>query len=677
MIGQIITDDTGIPLDSGGNKLSPSAYQPSYDVKQLFARVQKDYQVAWALQHRPFKEFDGHSLLQRARLDQETFGAYVGAEYLPIHKRWRWRGRKNTARNKLIGILAHMIVGMLYPTVHAKNEEDEEDKMTARVMRILVEDKLKKAGYEMKFLFMVLSALVNPAVFVQVEYVIALQRIKQRLQNGKIQVTEAVDDLLSGMNLNIVPIDELLLGDFFTFDLQKQPVILRVRRISWDIARKIYGKNQDFQYVQAGQTRIMLAGQENQELYDIEWTEADRNYVQEITAYYRDEDLEVCFVGGVFMGEQNDIYNANPFKSRRLSYINSQWISIPIYPFAKTGYEPLDPTMRFAYYKSGAFKEFWDDKAINTMHQLVLDGTYLDVIKPIFLSGAAKIDSTVMIPGAVIGMPPNASATPYAIGPNLAAAYNAIKQQEQDMSVSTQDATMSGATNPNVTATQTAVAVQQAKVSLGLFGIMIASLIEQVGDLTVDSIVQHETIGEVDTSVPEALRMKYKSFLVKGKDNGKNVTNKVTFTDAYLGQKLSKKKIDDIEWGLYDKNGGYDGDQRSYVVNPYQFARHRFSLIVDADQLTMKALGADRQQNILAFQMMTDPRVAPFTDQEAVVDDFVIEEFSKGDPDKYKKKGGTLNPMMQAVMGGKGGQSTPTPAQTAPVQAGQLPALIQ
>ena len=112
----------------------------------MFSKCQNDYQRAYNLQHRTFDEFDGLSLLQRARRDQQTFGAFVGAEYIPAHKSWRWRGRKNTARNKLISILAHMISGMLYPLVSASNEEDEPDKLAARVMRIIVEDHLKKAG---------------------------------------------------------------------------------------------------------------------------------------------------------------------------------------------------------------------------------------------------------------------------------------------------------------------------------------------------------------------------------------------------------------------------------------------------------------------------------------------------------------------------------------------------
>jgi hypothetical protein len=69
--------------------VTQSAYQPNDEVKKLFAGCQRDYHLAWMLQHRAFDEFDGVSLLERARVDQQTFGASVGAQYTPEHKRWR------------------------------------------------------------------------------------------------------------------------------------------------------------------------------------------------------------------------------------------------------------------------------------------------------------------------------------------------------------------------------------------------------------------------------------------------------------------------------------------------------------------------------------------------------------------------------------------------------------
>lgn len=660
MIAQVPTMKDGNPVDGNGNALTKSAYQPSTEVMTLFAQIQKDYGTAYTLQHREFDEFDGMSLLQRAKKDQETFAAFVGAEYLPVHKRWRWRGRKNTARNKLIGILAHMLAAMLFPYVRAVNDRDEEDKMAARVMAILVEDHLRRAGYELKFLYIVLSALVNPAVFVQVEYVEAIQRIKQRLKNGEIQVLEAVDEMMSGLQIHIVPIDELMLADFYTGELQAQPYVLRVRRISYDNARAIYGNHPDFKYVQAGRTRIFMTGNEGQTLFDINWTEADPNFVQEITAYYRQEDLQVTFVAGVFMGNPTNIYNSNPFMHRRMSLIKGEWISVPVYPFAKSGFEPIDPTGRFAYYKSGAFKEYWDDASQNFMQRMLLDGTALDVIKPIFGSGIAKMDTTVMIPGAFIGMPPNATVVPYTTGPNLAAAYQAIAQAKEDMSDSTQDKIMQGGADPGVTAYATAQAEQNARIFLGVFGIMLAHLVQSIGELTMDCVIQHATIGELDNSVPEALRMKYKTYISKGKEKGKNVTNRIIFTDKYMGRELTKADIDEINWDLYEQAGGKDSDQRIYETNPYLFARNRFSMWVDADQIVSKSTGTDQQRSAMALQILTSPAVAPFVDMQNVVEDFAIEPFADGDPDRYRAKA-DVNQLMGGIMGQPGAEGQQLP----------------
>jgi hypothetical protein len=680
VIGQVVTDKDGNPVDGNGTKLSPSSYQPNPEVIKLFEKVQTDYNSAYTLQHRPFDEFDGMSLLDRANLDQQTFGAFVGAEWVPAHKRWRWRGRKNTARNRLIGILAHMLAAMLFPTVRAVNDADEEEEMTARVMAILVEDHLRRAGYEMKFLYMVLSALVNPAVFCQVEYVTAFQRVKQQLKDG-VKIVDAIDELLSGLQLNIIPIDELLLADFYTFELQRQPFIFRVRRIPWDEARKQYGSHKDFQYVRAGMTRIVMTGQENQTLYDIEWTEADANYVQEITAYYRPEDAEFKWVGGVFMGNDTDVYNTNPFTHRRMSLTkdregNEEWMMIPVYPFAKSGFEPIDPTGRFAYFKSGAFKEYWDDQSINKSYQLLQDGMVLDVIKPIFGTGIAKADTTVMVPGAFIGMPPGANVVPYSLGPNLAAAMQVLQQNKDDLNESTQSEAQSGIATPGITATASVEAANNARVFLGVFGLMLASLVEQVGELSMDCVIQHTTMGELDMSIPEALRMKYKTFLADGKEKGKNISNRIEFTDEYMGRMMDDMEVEEEEWKLYER-GGKDNEERAmskqriFKVNPYQFARMKYSMYVDADQIVQKSMGNDRNEALLKFQMLTDPRIVQYVDQKEVADD-VIEMFSEGDPDRYRVKEQDQNAMMQAVMG-QGGP--PGVAQLPAAQSQQLPQL--
>lgn len=652
-------DKTGKPVDGSGKKLTVSAYQPPVEIIKLFGRVQNDYQLAWRLQHRPFKEFDGISLLDRTRVDQETFGAFVGAVYDNDTNSWRWKGRKNTARNKIIGIAAHLISGMLFPYCYAYNDENEDDELTAKVMAILIEDHLKKAKYELKFLFMVISALVNPAVFVEVEYIEAMQRIKEKMADGKYRITQVVDDFLSGIGINLVPIDQVLLADFYTNDNQRQPFMIRVRRISYDEAREIHaGKWFDkdgkdlFDYVEAGKTRVWLAGQENQTLYDIDWTEADQNYVQELTIKYRPEDLELTWVTGVGMFNYDDPYNSNPFKHRRMSMIGDEFKSIPIYNVAKSGFEPIDPTGRFAYYKSAAFKEFWDDAGLNRMFQLAYDASYLDTIKPTFMTGVSKIDGSVMVPGATIGMPIGAQITPYSMGPNIPAVMKVMEQTEKDLSDSTQDNTSGGQAQPGVTATGIVKAQQAAQTMIGPFALLISDLVHQIGDLTVDCIIQHTTVGEIDASIPEALNMKFQTLMVKGKNNGKDITNKIEFDSGLMGMNLTKEKANDMEWDMHKKVGGVNSKMIHYKVNPYKFARTQFTIEIDPNMIVSRSMGTDQLRKDRAFNLLMDPRVLPYVNPQAVVDKFVLEEYSDGDPDEFKPKPGQQQQGQQQGQGG-------------------------
>ena len=678
MLGQSPTKKDGKPLDNGAKELTQAPYQlPNDECKKLFKAVQTDFQTAWLLQRKPFNEFDGYSLLDRTRLDQETFGAFVGVEYLPKHKQWRFRGRQNTARNKIVSILGQVIAGMLFPFVNAKNERNELDKDAARVMSILVEDALKKANYEWKFLSFALTALTNPAIIVQTEYVEAIQRIKQKLKSGKYEVKEVVDELMSGIMLYAIPIDEILFGDFHfgAGNMQAAPFIMRQRRISYDYARSIYagkykidGKDQ-FDFVQAGKTH-WIDGDQGDTLFQVEYTEADANFVQELTVWYRGEDLQVTFVGGVFMGNEKNVYNSNPFEHRRMILAGKEWFTVPVYPFAMAGFELIDPTGRFIWFKSAANKEYWDDQKLNLMSRLIVDGTHLDVLKPVFYSGIGKFDSSVMVPGATANLGKDAKLDAYSLGPNLAAAYNVVTKANEELSESTQDKIMGGVTEPGVTATQSVIAQRQARLLLGNFSLMMAFIVQKIGELVVDCVIQHTTIGQLDTSVPEALSMRYKTILVNTKDRGKNVTNRIIFSDSMMDKKMTAGDKKKYEYGLLEKAGGVESDQRIHEVNPYQFARMTYTLQVDADKMIQRSMGSDRTEKELAFEKMMDPRVMPFIDPKAVARDFVIDEYSDGDPERYVRKDNPAEGM--EAMFGMGMQP-----QKKPVGASSLPQPIK
>lgn len=635
------------------------------DVKRLWEHVRQDYFKDYSLQNRPFQEFDMLSLLQRMNLDQQTWGAFVGANYSTADQQWRWQGRKNTARNKIIGILAHVVSSMLYPFVYAYNEDNKEDELTARVMRILIENHLKKTKYEDKFLYMMCSALVNPAVFAQVECVEALQKIKYK-KDGKWVIDQVIDEVISGIHLNLVPVDQLMLADFYTSDIQNQPHIIKARRISYDEAKKIYGGkykwngNDVFDSVMKGDmTQAVGAGRDNQTIYNIDWTLADQNFVQEITAYYKAEDLEVTFVGGILMGNYDDVYNTNPFKKRRIT-VNKRgdYVTMPVYPFAKTGFEPIDPNRRFAYYKSAAFKEFWDDASLNRAFQLAQDSSYLGAFSPTMITGVTgPIDSSIMVPGYTFGAPKDATLTPAFQQKNMASLQFLMQKNEDDMSLSTQDQLQSGVAAPGVTATASIKAEQNAKIIMTVFATMIANLVKDIGQLYVDDVLLHTSQGEVDATVPENLVIKYNTIRHQTKEGGKEVNNIIQFEPNMALPTFTKDKADELEWKIYNENGAEDTHTYSYIVDPYKFAKAQFSVYVDPQVIISRSLGTDtlRKERLLTWAQ--NPVFAPYLNMKEVTDKLIIDDLAEGDPDKFRAEDNQMNQMANSMFGGKPVQS--------------------
>ena len=645
------------------------------DVRKLWEQVRDDYFKAYSLQNRPFEEFDQLSLLQRMNLDQQTWGAFVGANYSPGDQQWRWQGRKNTARNKIIGILAHVVSAMLYPFVYAYNEDNKEDELTARVMRILIENHLRKTKYEDKFLYMMCSALVNPAVFAQVECVEALQKIKYK-KNGKWVIEEVVDEILTGIHLNLVPVDQMMLADFYTSDIQDQPYIIRVRRISYSEAKSIYGgkyfvdSKDVFESVQKGDmTQTVGAGRDMQTIYNIDWTIADQEFVQVITAYYKGEDLQVDFVGGVLMGNYEDCYNTNPFKKRRLTTNQKgEYVTMPVYPFAKTGFEPIDPNRRFAYYKSAAHKEFWDDASLNRAYQLLQDSSYLGAFPPTMISGVTNIEASIMVPGNTFGAPKDTTLNPAYQQRNVPSLQLLMTENKDDMSLSTQDALQSGQAEKGVTATASLKAEQNARIIMTVFATMISNLVKDVGQLYVDDVLLNTTQGEVDATIPESIRVKYRSIRLKTKEEGKDVNNIIDFDPNMSLPTFNKDKATDLEWKLYNENGKEKPKAYSYVVDPYKFARAQFTVYVDPQVIISRSLGTDTLRKERLLQYAINPAIAPFLNVKEVVDKLVIDELAEGDPDKFKADD---NQMAQAMFGGQiKSPMQPQAPQIAPAQAG-------
>lgn len=621
MIGEIIRDSQGKIIDE---TIRPSMFQPSDDVKNLTKNIRDDYATGNTNLNKPFEEFNDRSLIIIMNDNQRAFNAYVPPVSTNPDEAWRAQTVRPLTRSKIISIAAHVTTTIMVPDVFAQNNQDDEDKEAANVMKDLIEWTINNSDYEESFLFGIISALVNPAVILKAEFREVMQDIKIRGKNGEITKKQMVDEVLSGFQTLVIPTDELLIGNFYEYELQRQRFVIRRRFISYDEARVTWGQHKNFKFIRPG-VKAFFSDQDGM-FYEQRDTALD-DLVEEVLYYNRQEDLEIPFINGIYFGEDN--VEANPMTHRDTN-------GAPKYPFAKSGYEPIDEK-HFFYYKAAVSKLGPDQQLVDTLYNMILDGTFLSLMPPVNIFGEEDIDTAVVYPGVTNMFSKNTTVETMETGKNLTAGFNALAMVENSMSENSQSQLQAGIPlQTGRTAFEISQTQENARIQLGLFGKMIAKLVTDFGELMVDDIVNHMTVGEVEEITGGVPRMKFRKFLLPNKtERGTKVTRKVELTDELFGKELTKEERLKRSFAIMKEQGGRDSETRLIKVNPPLFRRLKFMLTMTADTMLPQNEFLRKALNLEAYDRMI---LDPLTNKEAVTRDFLVETFADGDADKYMQK---------------------------------------
>lgn len=618
MIGQLEYDKRGNIINA-----QPSLYNPPEDVRELTALITKDYSTAYHNLHKSYEEFSNRSVLQEMNASQRIWNSYVPPRSNDPDEAWRAQTVRPLSRNKMISIAAHVTANLIYPTIFAQNTKDEEDQLVAEVMSDIIEWVTDRADYDQVFLYAVIAMLSNPAVIADVKYVKAVVKARVMAEQGY-ETKEVLDELESGIKIGLVPVDEFLVANVREFHLQRQQFVIRKKHQTKDQLAAKYKDHPNWDYIQTGVKAFYDT--DTGSFYEMVDDE-NPNVCEEVIYYNRHEDMEVPYVNGIYLGKEN--IQENTFTHRRTVLVEGSDVgTIPVYPFAKGGYEPIDE-QRFFYYKSAASKLGPDQDLVDTLYNMVLDGTFLSIMPPVNVFGSEEQDASVVFPGATNYFSQEAKVETMNIGQNVAVGMNTLNMVERSMSQSSQDDTRMGLqSSGGRTAFEIARMEQNAKVQLGLFGKMIGHFVRDITHLIIDDIILHLSVGEMNELTTGEVRMKYNSFLIKGKTkDGKQISKKIEFSDKAMGNVDKKAMSKDLL-----AREGMDSDVRIMVVNPYEFARTRYQIMVDADAKIGRSEFTQKTLNLEGYDRMIQN---PLVNQEEVTRDFLVKTFAEGETEKY------------------------------------------
>lgn len=621
MIGELIFKEGKLVSPNA----TPSLYAPSVAVTELIAQVKKDYEQGIRILNTNYSEFGGEGLtpLSVAERDKKAFNSYEEPVSEDPDAAWRWKGVRPTTRNKTILIAGNFIAAMLYPNVFAQNKEDEEDKEAANLMKDLIIWNIENSNYKTSYLFGVVAALMNPAAYWEVEFAEIINKVKEKI-GGRIQMRKAIDELLSGFQLHTVPLDELLIDNAYEYEIQNQRFLGRRRFLSFEEAKSRFGEHANWKYVRPGYRTIFDIP--SQAFFDVH-EELNPALTEWFVYYNRLADMEISFVNGIYFGSED--IEANFMRHRRAGRgIDGKPLLFPVYPYAKFGYSPIDE-QRFFFYKSFVNENGPQQRLVNKMWQMVMDGTFLEVLPPLGIVSSQTVRSNILYPGAMNTFrDKDTTITPLRVGTNLTAGYNAMSLAEVDMQQTGKTAQLPA--RPGTTATEIAAQTQQAREQMGLFWQMIATAVKSIGALMIDVILQHQTVGDIEEITAGTLKLRYKRFLLpKQKEGGKNVTKVIDLTNERFEGTLEES------FGIMEREGGLDTEKRIYKVNPALFRRMKFLVTIDADQLAPKNEIFEKAMRLEAYDRLIQN---PFVDHEAVTRDYLVEPFAKSETEKYMKK---------------------------------------
>ncbi len=609
---------TKLKTDVKGNVMeAKSSFNPSPEVRDATSLVLKDFIFGWNEQERGRREFNDRTLTQETDANQMAFNSYVPPKSEDPDDSWRAQTVRPVTRNKLISIAAHVTASVLYPRITAQNDEDDDDQLVGEVMGDLVEWNIENSEYKKSFLIGVITALVDPAVIMEVKLTENFREIKEIQADGSWKKKKVLDEILSGFQFDVVSVKEILISNIFETNIQKQRFIIRNRYVDYEESKVAYGDKTNFKFVQPGVRCVFDTGTRG--FYDVH-DELLKGYLVNETIYYnRYLDLELVFLNGILVSDPDQ-----PLKRKD-----------KLYPFAKSGYEPLN-NGKFFYYKSSANKLGSDQQIVDTLYNMILDGTFLSLMPPTALYGSEEVNTNVFVPGSVTAFrDPTTKMEAFGPRADIRAGMESIQMVERSMSESSQDNLRGGQSSGGErTAREVVLMEKNAQVALGLFGKMIAFLVEDVGRLMVGDILQHMTVAQLSEITGES---KYRKFTLHDKMmEGKKVNKKIELVDPTKMPEIdSEDKYMEESYNLMNEEGGPESKTKIYKVNPALIRDYRYKISVNADDLTPKSKALEKALNLELYDRAIQN---PTLDQEAITRDFLVGIYKPGDTDKYMKK---------------------------------------
>lgn len=448
-------------------------YNPSNEINEYLQRLKSKFEEARRMREKPYSFLGDRSAEQYWR-DSEN--RWLGN--LPTSRKKPWQSRvvKPVTRNRCIGIIAHLLSALIEPQFFAR-KNGVNSTVLAQSLSDLGEIAKDLDRYTLKYLLTLVDAVTYGTAYIQKDYVRRKRTVKDIIKwdpiTGETQYTPREITDFDGFLSSVISPFEVYLGDFFTFEMDKQPYLFRRTVVPYSIAKGEFGNYPDWKY-------IMPGNYENREDQDSKFSRpfnsADVTSTDvEILRYQCTADDEIAVViNGVLM---TPIGSPIPYTHKD-------------YNLVKVVFEPISP--RCAIGKSAPDRLMGEQDVIDTLYRMIIDKTYLSLFPPLLSLGREKITSSIIEPGLVTPADTESDVrVPTGVANGVGNEVNILSFIEKSMDQSSIDREQLGVSATGErSATQVLEARAGAQKVLGLFAYMISFMLEDSGRLDAQNYLQ-------------------------------------------------------------------------------------------------------------------------------------------------------------------------------------------
>jgi hypothetical protein len=447
--------------------------------------VYKDFVDSYEVITQPspfFIDEDGQELSPKDYWDRgrKRFNSLIDPRRTAL-KRWQSRYKTGLARNKILGILAHVVSQNMESSITAQNKDQIEDKIVSLFLKDNVEFSLDREKFFIKQFWATLTALAEGTVCFEENYGIFKQNFKDITEFDAEKQTVKWEDKevirWKGAFFEQVPNEYFLRPNPYIRNLDDQDYVIRWYRITRSQFMRYFGGFEKSKDVIPGTNTSWATGKDTTLKNFNQYVQLQKNEVF-VAKRFRlsDDTLHIVANGIMLTKEDNPI--PRPIQDGKH------------YPFVEAMAEPIDND--FCWGRSLSDRLGDEEDAVNLLYRYFFDTSFRNAIPTVETDNEALLNEDLNEPGTVIAKQQGSEGTRAIMPPtptaDLANLITYLEKNADDNSISQlqMGKTPTGGTP---TASQVLLMAKNAEILLNTFNELQRHFIASLTEMRCETII--------------------------------------------------------------------------------------------------------------------------------------------------------------------------------------------